>query len=288
MLPDTVIFFIAACLALEAAPINGPNGHRLVLVPSGTYALGSADHPQNKPHSITTPGFRISDAETTNAQFAAFVKATGYQTYAEKNGWSLAAGEGDGEWEWKHTDGANWRFPFGPDGPKADDLPDHPVTQIYGEDARAYCRWIGGRLPTIDEWEIAARAGSTTPFPWGETFQPKLANTWNGENHRKNTRLDGFVLTSPVRSFPPNAWGLYDVIGNVFEYCEGHPTWLSSDAAKRRICGRGGSWWCSSSSCNFHNLLSIGSMIKTASLPNQGFRVIFDIERPTEHSAPKP
>jgi len=269
-----------ACFLLATSAFaetrSGPNGHVLVRIPAGTYPLGDAGHKLNQPHDFKTAGFSIADAETTNAQFAAFVTATGYKTLAERNGWSLVGGEGSAEWEWKRMDGASWRHPFGPDGPDASKLPDHPVTQISGEDARAYCKWIGGRLPHIDEWEIAARAGATTAYPWGKEFQPTRANTWNGRSHLKNTREDGFVLTSPVRHYPPNAWGLYDVIGNVFEYCEGHPPWITTATAKRRICGRGGSWWCSRHCCDFHNLLDIGSMVKTASLPNQGFRLVMD------------
>jgi formylglycine-generating enzyme len=252
------------------------HGHEVVRISAGIYPLGDASHKLNKPHRQQTSGFAIAVTETTNAQFAAFIAATGYRTHAERNGWSLIGGEGSAEWEWRRQEGADWRHPFGPDGPAAADLPQHPVTQISGEDARAYCRWAGGRLPSIDEWEIASRAGAQTAYPWGKNFQPKLANTWNGKDHLKNTREDGYVLTAPVRSYPPNAWGIYDVIGNVFEYCEGHPPWMSAADAKRRICGRGGSWWCSSGCCGFHNLLDMGSMIKTASLPNQGFRVVFD------------
>ena len=267
---------IALMLAMAANGGEVRHGHQLVRIPDGTYALGDAAHKLNKPQSFNTPGFLISDAETTNAQFAVFVAATGYKSQAERNGWSLVGGEGSAEWEWKRQDGANWKFPFGPEGPDASKLFQHPVTQICGEDARAYCKWVGGRLPTLDEWETAARAGAKTEFPWGGKFDLKLTNTWNGINHFKNTREDGFVLTSPVRTYPPNAWGLYDVIGNVFEYCEGSPNWITTAEATRRICGRGGSWWCSSYCCNFHNLLDVGSMIKTASLPNQGFRVVFD------------
>lgn len=273
MIRFLVIFAAAVAATMGAEP---KNGHVWVKVLAGTYALGDAGHSLNKPHSVETTGFSISVTETTNAQFAVFVAETGYRTRAEKNGWSLVGGEGSAEWEWKHMDGADWRHPFGPDGPKALEMPDHPVTQISGEDARAYCRWLGGRLPTLHEWELSARAGAKTPFPWGREFDPKKANTWNGVNHRKNTLEDGFVLTAPVRSYPPNAWGLYDVVGNVFEYCEGHPPWMTAAQAKNRICGRGGSWWCSRHCCDFHNLLDIGSMVKTASLPNQGFRVVVD------------
>lgn len=269
-------YTVFALFCCTIANGSGINGHHFVKIKAGTYFLGAASHPLNKPHIFKTPGFQIADAETTNGQFNAFVKATGYITIAEKNGWSLVGGEGSAEWEWTHMEGANWSHPFGPAGPDAAKFPNHPVTQICGEDARAYCLWLGGRLPTLDEWETAARAGSTDRYPWGAKFNPRLANTWNGVSHRKNTREDGYVLTSPVRSFPPNAWGLYDVIGNVFEYCEGQPKWYGAPDAGRRIFARGGSWWCSSNCCGFHNLLDIGSMIKTASLPNQGFRVVID------------
>ncbi len=264
-------------VAFAGAAEKGANGHILVRIAVGNYELGSADHKLNRPHRFKTEGFFISDAETTNAQFAEFVKATGYRTFAERTGWSLSGGEGSAEWEWKRVEGADWRHPFGPDGPAAEKLPDHPVTQISGEDARAYCRWVGGRLPALDEWETAARAGSVSAYPWGKEFSMKACNVWNGPSHLRNTREDGFVLTSPVRSFAPNAWGLHDVIGNVFEYCEGYAPWMASDVVKTRICGRGGSWWCSANSCDFFNLLDIGGMVKTASLPNQGFRVVFDL-----------
>ena len=270
------IVFLAFSAILSAEPEEGPHGHKLVTVPAGKYELGSADHPLNKPHNFETPGFQIADAETTNAQFAAFVKATGYVSNAEKNGWSLVGGEGDAEWIWKKTEGANWRHPFGAGGQAAADLPDHPVTQISGEDARAYCKWAGGRLPNFEEWEVAARAGAKTAYPWGDEIEASNANIWNGKTHLKNTLEDGFVLTSPVRSFPPNKWGLYDVIGNVFEYCEGYPAWMDAKDMERKICGRGGSWWCSAASCNFYNLLDMGRMFRTASLPNQGFRIVFD------------
>ena len=273
---------IFAGLSLVMAPCvgaatPGKNGHQLVTVAAGEYPLGAEGNHLNTEHVFETPGFQIADTETTNAQFTAFVEATGYQTNAERSGWSLIGGEGSAEWQWTRCEGANWRHPFGPAGPSAADLPNHPVTQISGDDARAYCLWASGRLPTLDEWETAARAGAKTSYPWGALYKTKAANTWNGKNHLKNTREDGFVLTAPVRSYPPNAWGLYDVIGNVFEYCEGHPKWMKSTSAGRRICGRGGSWWCSDTCCDFHNLLDIGSMFRTASLPNQGFRIVFDL-----------
>jgi formylglycine-generating enzyme required for sulfatase activity len=221
-------------------------------------------------------GFRISDAETTNEQFSKFIRATGFITDAEKRGYGLVATEGMPDWAWDEVPGACWRLPMGPAGPKAEDMLNHPVTQISGADAEAYCRWVGGRLPSLDEWEVAARAGSLARWPWGEEFDPRRANVWNGESHLHNTREDGWVYTSPVRSFPPNAWGLYDVIGNVFEYCSGLPQPHKSGESKRLVSGRGGSWWCSAGSCNFFNLQDIGVMDRHGTLANQGFRVAFD------------
>jgi sulfatase modifying factor 1 len=122
----------------------------------------------------------------------------------------------------------------------------------------------------------AARAGATTRWPWGDKFDPKRANVWNGESHLHNTREDGWVYTSPVRSFPPNAWGLYDVIGNVFEYCADLPPNLLAENPESLISGRGGSWWCSAGTCNFFNLEDIGRMYRHGSLANQGFRIVFD------------
>ena len=238
--------------------------------------VGAVHHPVNPRRNARLKRFRIADAETTNEQFARFVEATGYVTDAERHGHGLVSSEGMLDWAWNNARGADWRAPFGPDGPKARDLPDHPVTQISGADAAAYCKWIGGRLPKLDEWEVAARSGSLARWPWGNQFDPGRANVWNGTDHRHNTREDGWVYTAPVRSYAPNAWGLYDVIGNVFEYCSDLPPHYQSVDATRLICGRGGSWWCSAGTCDFFNLEEIGTMDRHGSLANQGFRVVFD------------
>ncbi|MEA3211658.1 MAG: formylglycine-rating enzyme [Chthoniobacter sp.] len=267
----------AAVLAAEPPAVtDGPNGHRLVAIPAGTYALGRAGCATNPPHRVELRAFRIADAETTNAQFAAFVEATGYVTDAEKRGMGKTFHEGMADWAWKETEGANWRRPAGPHEPKA--APDHPVTQISGEDALAYCRWLGARLPTCDEWEAAARAGAATLYPWGDKFDPTRANIWNGKTHEAETREDGFTYTAPVRSFPANAWGLHDVVGNVFEYCADlPPAYRQPEAqAARFIAGRGGSWWCSVGTCHFFNLADIGRMDRHGSLANQGFRVALE------------
>ena len=108
------LYFLLATAAIDA---EIRHDHKLVRVPAGTYRLGDTGHKLNAPHHFKTPGFLISDAETTNAQFAALVTATGYKTHAERNGWSLVGGEGSAEWEWKHMEGANWRFPSRPQWP---------------------------------------------------------------------------------------------------------------------------------------------------------------------------
>jgi formylglycine-generating enzyme required for sulfatase activity len=270
-----------AC-AVEAsnppAKEKGPNGHMLVTVPAGKYVLGAKDEAFNSPHTAALKAYRIADAETTNAQFAAFVKETGYVTDAEKRGFAKVFHEGMPDWQWEDVKGAYWRRPMGPDGPKAEDLAEHPVTQISGADAEAYCRWLGARLPTLDEWEAAARAGVNTRFPWGEEFERGKANIWNGKTHKSEEPGDGFTYTSPVRTFPPNAWGLYDVIGNVFEYCAGLPE-LMKGREDVLIAGRGGSWWCSAGTCSFFNLVDIGRMDRHGSISNQGFRAAFDVKK---------
>lgn len=272
-----LLALLPAGAAEPTAKKEGPNGHRLVCVPDGEYTVGAADYAPNPRRSVKVAAYSIADAETTNAQFAAFVKATAYQTDAEKRGTGKVSLEGMADWAWKTVKGADWRQPFGPDGAAAADHPDHPVTQISGADAAAYCAWVGGRLPTNDEWEVAARAGASTLYPWGNAFDSKRANIWTGGSHRRNTLEDGFLYTSPVRSFPPNAWGLYDVLGNVFEYCAGLPsTLIAREGQERRLLsGRGGSWWCSEGTCSAFNLRDIGTMDKHGSLANQGFRVVF-------------
>ncbi len=244
-----------------------------VRVPAGTYRVGAAGHSRNPRREVTLAAFEIADAETTNEQFARFVDATGYKTDAERRGYGLTFKEGMVDWQWASTPGAFWREPFGP-GSEAP--PQHPVTQISEADSEAYCAWAGLRLPTLDEWEVAARAGSDGLYPWGDELEPEgkpRANIWGGATHEHNDRRDGFVYTAPVRSYAPNAWGLYDVIGNVFEYCSDVPVDPSGERRPDLAAGRGGSWWCSAGCCNFFNLVDVGSMNRHASLANQGFRV---------------
>jgi len=240
--------------------------------------VGQRDHIRNPLRKVHLQAYEIGVTEVTNAQFARFVEATGYVSDAERNGFGMTFEEGMDDWIWVPTKGASWRRPFGPDKPEAQD--DCPVTQVSSDDARAYCQWAKGRLPTVEEWEVAARAGrkrasqpdqgETPLYPWGDDWLPRRANNWQGESHHHNTLEDGYLYLSPVAQFPPNDWGLYDVIGNVFEYC-------SDSTAPNQGVGRGGSWWCSAGTCNYYNLIDIGRMHRHGSLPNQGFRMVREV-----------
>lgn len=263
---------------LPSPPIReGPNGHWLVSVPAGGYRVGGPGHPGNPPRTVQLKNYLIADTETTNAQFAAFLKASAYKTDAERRGSAHIFHYGAPEWKWIDTKGACWRFPHGPSGLDAvRDLPQHPVTCVSAADAMAYAAWAGGRLPTQAEWETAARAGSRDRFPWGSDFKPALANTWDGVTHSRSTKADGWEFTAPVRSFPPNAWGLCDAIGNVFEFVSDLPSGIQVKSGQPLVSARGGSWWCSARACHAYNLLDNGTMPLHGSLPNQGFRMVFD------------
>jgi formylglycine-generating enzyme required for sulfatase activity len=216
----------------------------LVEVPGGSFRMGSTSfYPEEAPiHTVGVSAFAIERHPVTNIQFAEFVDDTGYVTVAEQeldpaaypgaNPADLVPGalvfrptSGPVDlrdwrqwWEWRP--GACWRHPFGPDS-GVDDRPDHPVVQVAYPDAAAYARWAGRRLPTEAEWEYAARAGSTSAYSWGDDPTPGgrlMANTWQGRFPYRNDGALGWTGTSPVGTFPPNGYGLVDMIGNVWEW----------------------------------------------------------------------
>jgi formylglycine-generating enzyme required for sulfatase activity len=216
----------------------------LVDVPGGSFRMGSTSfYPEEAPiHTATVVGFAIEQHPVTNAQFAEFVAATGYATVAEQPmDPALYPGVAQADlapgalvfqpsagpvnlhdwtqwWDWSR--GANWRQPFGPDTDIADKA-DHPVVQVAYPDAQAYARWAGRRLPTEAEWEYSAGAGAGTVYAWGDEAAPGgrlMANTWQGKFPYRNDGADGWVGTSPVGTFPPNGFGLVDMIGNVWEW----------------------------------------------------------------------
>jgi sulfatase modifying factor 1 len=217
----------------------------MIWIPGGTFRMGSDRHyPEEAPvHRVTVDGFWMDQTPVTNRQFRAFVKATGHVTVAERKPdpkhypgalpHMLKAGSlvftppnypvhlRDWSQWWAFTFGANWRRPYGP-GSSIRGLDDHPVVHVAYADAQAYARWAGKDLPTEAEWEFAARGGlDGAEFAWGDEFTPggrHMANTWQGTFPFQNTRTDGFERTSPVRTYPPNGYGLYDMIGNVWEW----------------------------------------------------------------------
>ena len=217
----------------------------MIYVPGGVFRMGSDRHyPEEAPvHSVKVDGFFIDATPVTNRQFRAFVAATGYVTFPElppdpkhypgalphmlRAGslmFNPPAGPVDlNDWSqwWTFKFGANWRKPYG-EGSSIRGLDDHPVVHVAYCDAEAYARWAGKALPTEAEWEFAARGGlDGAEFAWGDELTPAgkhMANTWQGDFPHENTKADGFARTSPVKSYPPNGYGLYDMIGNVWEW----------------------------------------------------------------------
>jgi len=217
----------------------------MVWIEGGTFLMGSDRHyPEEKPaHQVSVDGFLIDATPITNAQFRTFVDATGYVTLAEiapdprdypgALPEMLKAGSlvftppphpvdlRDWRQWWEFRFRASWRRPYGP-GSSTKGLDDHPVVHVAYADAAAYAHWAGKDLPTEAEWEFAARGGlDGAEYGWGDEFAPdgrQMANTWQGQFPFQNLALDGFERTSPVRSFPANGYGLYDMIGNVWEW----------------------------------------------------------------------
>lgn len=236
----------------------------LIELPGGEFRMGSTSfYPEEAPiHTVTVAPFAIERHPVTNAEFAEFVDATGYVTVAEKPldpalypgvaqqdllpgalVFRPTAGPVNLEdwrqwWDW--APGAHWRRPFG-DGSDIAGKDSHPVVQIAYPDAGAYAAWANRRLPTEAEWEYAAAAGATTTYAWGDepTVDGNLmANTWQGRFPYRNDGAANWVGTSPVGIFPPNAFGLFDMIGNVWEWTT---TPYSARGHARRDAGADGS-----------------------------------------------
>ena len=237
-------FRIASSIALGEHH-RRPWGDNMIWIPGGTYRMGSDRHyPEEAPsHRVAVEGFWIERTPVTNKQFRRFADATGYLTLAESPPDAkdypgalphmLYAGslvfrrpvervQAD-SWQhwWTFLKGANWRQPYGA-GSTIDGLDDHPVVHVAYSDALAYARWAGKDLPTEAEWEFAARNGrENAEFAWGDNLTPNgkfLANFWQGRFPWENLAADGYKRTSPVTAFPPNRYGLYDMIGNVWEW----------------------------------------------------------------------
>ncbi len=227
----------------EVQSWQAPRG--MAHIPGGVFRMGSdAHYPEEGPsHLVKVDEFWIDETPVTNRAFARFVNATGYVTFAEIAPEAkdypgalphmLRAGSlmfdppahavdlSDWSQWWKFQFGANWKKPYG-QGSSIKGLDDHPVVHVAYRDAEAYAAWAGKALPTEAEWEFAARGGlAEAEYAWGSELTPggkHMANTWQGEFPHQNAKADGWARTSPVGSFPANGYGLYDMIGNVWEW----------------------------------------------------------------------
>lgn len=285
-------------MADDLAPAAGP---RWVELEGGTFVMGSDDFyddeaPARPAH---VDPFAIGLTPVTNRQFAAFVDAIGYVTVAERAHGSLVftptAGPVDlRDWRqwWILVHEANWRHPRGKGhGPRAEDLPDHPVVQVTHADARAYAEWVGGRLPTETELEYASGGGKhPAPYAWGSTRDLNghiMANTWRGSFPYFNRGANGWIGTSPVGTFSPNGFGLFDCIGNVWEWTStpyrATPTASScacspaSDAGctptAERLVLKGGSHLCAPEYCLRYRPAARSSQDGDSTTTHIGFRV---------------
>jgi formylglycine-generating enzyme required for sulfatase activity len=258
---------------------------------------------------VTVSPFYVDVCAVTNARWERFVADTGYESEAERFGWSyvfhkflpakaresVRGRAGGAEW-WLGVDGACWRRPEGP-GSNLRGREDHPVVQVSWNDAQAFCRWAGNRLPTEAEWEYAARGGLVQKlYPWGDELTPRgkngrpehRCNIWQGRFPESNAGADGFLGTAPVRSFAPNGFGLYQMSGNVWEWCQ---DWFSP--AYHRTCPRhdsqgppsgthkvikGGSFLCHASYCNRYRVAARTANTPDSTTAHAGFRCARDAE----------
>ncbi|MGF7073430.1 formylglycine-generating enzyme family protein [Mucilaginibacter sp. 3215] len=322
-----------AALALPDTGNTQTSHAGMVWVPAGTFRMG-ADNQQAEPdeypkHDVTVDGFWIDKTEVTNAQFEKFVKATGYITTAErKPDWNelkkqmppgtekpadsllvpaslifvpaskpVNLNDYSQWWAWKT--GANWKHPHGP-GSDIKGKDNYPVVQVSWYDAVAYSKWAGKRLPTEAEWERAARGGLEDKiYPWGNKKvnegQPK-ANTWEGSFPYKNTQRDHYYYLAPVSSFAPNGYGLYDMAGNVWEWCadlynNNYYKTVSSPAGVKNPKGasksydpdepyaikrvvRGGSFLCNDSYCSGYRVSRRMKTTEDSGMEHLGFRCV--------------
>jgi formylglycine-generating enzyme required for sulfatase activity len=328
----------------QPAPVEHVVQEGMVKLPGGEFMMGTSglfqteygpkEFPEEKPqHKVRVNGFWIDETEVTNAQFAAFVKATNYVTYAERDakpedfpqealeslppfpfkqgsivfipqsntkGDPNAPGQYLNWWKWD-TD-ANWLAPMGK-GSNIDGKENFPVVCVTYEDAAAYAKWAGKRLPTEAEWEYASRGGLVqTLYVWGDKPMPDgkpMCNSWQGEFPNENTTADGFAFSSPVKSYAANRFGLYDMAGNVWEICsdfydpvyfqvspsenpQGPETWVNRDSGEKssgmphRVT-KGGSFLCHDSYCFRYRSGARHSQDSQSPTNHTGFRCVKDL-----------
>ncbi len=300
------------------SPAGGAHPGPLVTVPGGRYRLGDESawsYPgdgEAPVHQAELASFGIDPYAVANREFAEFVAASGWQTDAERFEWSFVFGgllpdefpptrgvEG-APW-WRQVMGADWRHPEGPQSDIADRA-DHPVVHVSWHDAAAYCAWSGTRLPSEAEWEVAARGGlDGQPFPWGDQLEPGGAhrmNVFQGEFPGGNSGADGYLGTAPVDAFEPNGYGLYNMTGNVWEWCAdwldveyyasapmSAPSGPPTGAARVQ---RGGSYLCHASYCRRYRVSARFGSGPDSSTGNAGFRVAADAPDPERAGAADP
>lgn len=275
------------------------------VIPAGSFVMGDSSGDRNPQdgevplHRVSLESFSIDATTVTNADFDRFVAATGYVTEAESFGYSavfhlaLAAPERDvmgipaqTPW-WCGVNGADWRHPGGRES-NLDGMADHPVVHVSWNDATAYCEWAGRRLPTEAEWEYAARGGlEEKKYPWGDDEVDAggwRANIFQGTFPRENTVDDGWLTTAPVRSFTPNGFGLWQPVGNVWEWCS---DWYNPNTYRNSVAQnpsgpdrghsrvlRGGSYLCHDSYCNRYRNSARSQNTPDSSMGNAGFRTV--------------
>ena len=285
-----------AARRVAAHAVEIPGGRALV----GTGRAELADDGEGPVRRVAVKPFLLGATTVTNAEFAAFVEATSHVTEAERWGWSFvfwsdvpkSAGPTEGvigsEW-WRRVDSATWRAIHGP-GSEDACRPDHPAVHMSWNDAAAYAAWVGGRLPSEAEWEHAARGGlGDVRFPWGDEepddsgFFP--CNIWQGRFPQANSAADGHAATAPAASFAPNGYGLYNMVGNVWEWSADE---FRIRSLKKRVrerlktmrgfrLSKGGSFLCHRSYCYRYRIAARSGISPDSSAAHQGFRVAWNL-----------
>jgi sulfatase modifying factor 1 len=333
---DSSTVSVVVAPARQAPTVESPAPEGMAWIGGGEFSMGAED-PRGLPnggpdpmldarpvHRVAVDGFWIDRTEVTNDQFAAFVRATGHVTLAERTPTAaefpdappenLVAGsvvftppsgpvplDDHYRW-WSYVKGANWRHP---EGPKSgiDGRGDYPVVQVSFEDAEAYARWAGKRLPTEAEWEFAARGGlQGKPYAWGDQLRPEgrwMANIWQGRFPVADAGEDGFAGIAPTAKYPPNGYGLHDMAGNVWEWCsdwyrpdayaqvaklgpvainpKGPPSGFDpSEPGQAKRVHRGGSFLCTDQYCTRYMIGTRGKGEVSSASNHLGFRCVKD------------